>query len=305
MPSPKQKNTKKIKQWLLIPSWKFVLPLVLIAVVVAYLFAQFRPTVETRRSTMKRIPSEVKKNFLTASPSGEVRVPILLYHYVEYVQDKRDTIRQSLDIIPSVFEQQVKTLIDDGYTFMTASDLADVLDGKRTLPAKPILLTFDDGHRDFATDVMPILEKYHVKVTQYVISSFLGGSDFMTSDQLRAVIDSHLVEIGGHTVHHIALAHKLLPVVQLEVNKNKADLEKDYGINVVSFAYPNGEFDEQAINVVKSAGYRTAVSTIPGSVQSQENRYFLYRLRAGYKVGPELLDFLQKGMYGAVGNSRK
>ena len=224
-------------------------------------------------------------------------MPILFYHYVEYVTDKRDTVRQSLNINPNTFEQQVKTLHDAGYTFMTAKELGDAIDGKRKLPRKPILLTFDDGHWDLDTVVLPILKKYHARATAYIIPGFLNGSDFLTDGQLKDVIDSHLVDVGAHTVHHIYLKRKLLPVVTYEINQSKHMLENKFNLKVFSFAYPGGAFDQQAIDVTKNAGFTTASTTVPGIMQSDQNKYFLFRLRPGYRTGEELLNYLKQSQF--------
>ena len=259
-----------------------------------------KTVVETPRTEMKKIPKDVLENLKNQRKSyASFRVPILLYHYVEYVTDKKDTIRQSLDIEPNTLDSQIKTLKDAGYNFITAGDLAKVIDGKATLPKKPIILTFDDGHWDLDTNVLPILKKYNVKATAYIISGFIGGSDFLTSAQLNDVIKSNLVEIGAHTVHHVGLAGESLSEVKYEVEESKKELEEGYNVKVVSFAYPAGRFDQQAIDVVKNAGFSTAVSTIPGVAQSNLNRYFLYRLRPGYRRGQELLDYLNGNSFRA------
>jgi peptidoglycan/xylan/chitin deacetylase (PgdA/CDA1 family) len=252
-----------------------------------------KPVVESQKTEMKKLPPAMQKKLETASPSATFRVPIFLYHYVEYVRDKRDTIRQKLDITPYTFEQELITLQKDGYTFMTAKELGDVLDGKTTLPPKPILLTFDDGHRDFYTDVLPLLKKYTIKATAYIIPGFTGGSDFMTQQQIKEVIDSGLVDVGAHTIHHISLKGRPAALVQNEVAGSKQMLEQTYGIKVVSFAYPNGAFDEQAANIVKNAGFSTSVSTIPGVDVNQANRFFIYRIRPGGRTGQNLLNYLQ------------
>lgn len=272
-----------------------LIPLLSIALVGAVtLYIQLLPVFETKHSEQRTVPAEI---YIPKPISSSIRVPILLYHYVEYVKDKGDTIRQSLDIVPRTFEEQVQTLQNAGYTFMTASELADVLDGKRLLPVKPILLTFDDGHWDLDTDVLPILEKYHVKATAYIISGFIGGADFMTKDQLEDVIKSGLVEIGAHTVHHISLAKKLYPIAQYEIDQSRTSLQQEYHLPVVSFAYPNGSFDNQALSLVAQAGFRTAVSTIPGIEQSRSNRYYLYRLRPGGRTGDVLLNYLDQSTF--------
>lgn len=277
-----------------------VFSLILFAIIAMtwFLMSQLRPAYESSKTDMKKLPESLKKQQeAIATPSSSFRIPILMYHYVEYVQDKKDKIRQSLNINPNIFEQQIITLKNAGYTFMTMSDVADVLDGKAQLPQNPIVLTFDDGHWDLYTSVLPILEKYHVKATAYIISGFIGGSDNVSQDQLEKVIQSGLVEIGAHTVHHIALANKLYPVVQFEVDNSKEQLEQSYHIHVVSFAYPSGSFDQQAADIVRKDGFRTAVSTIPGIMQNQTNRFYLYRIRPGYRVGNELLQFLAQDAF--------
>lgn len=266
---------------------------------------------EISKNEMKKIPPDVKKALasqaLTASSSAEktaslsatIRVPILMYHYVEYVQDKKDKMRQELDIPPNVFSSQIETMKNAGYTFMTAAQLGQVLDGKMQLPQKPVLITFDDGHWDLDTDVLPILKQYQVKATAYIITGFIGGSDFLSSQQLQDVINSGLVEIGAHTVHHISMKGQTLKTLQYEVDTSKQTLEQQYHLHVVSFAYPYGTFDLQSINVVKADGFSTAVSTIPGVMQNQDNRFFLYRIRPGYRTGQVLLNYLQQSTYGA------
>jgi len=257
------------------------------------------PVLETRRTVAKALPDEFKKQLEVASASAIYRVPILMYHYVENIQNKQDKIRLELNIPPNVFEQQVRTLSDAGYTFMTAKELGQVIEGKEQLPKKPVLLSFDDGHWDFATVVLPILEKYHAKATVYVISGFIGGSDFMTSQELQEVIKSGIVDVGAHTVHHISLRGRPQSEVQYEIDQSKAMLEQDYHIQVVSFAYPDGRFDQQAIQIVQNDGFTTAVSTAPGIEQSRVNKYFLYRLRPSYRTGQSLLTWLSQDQFSA------
>jgi peptidoglycan/xylan/chitin deacetylase (PgdA/CDA1 family) len=233
-----------------------------------------------------------------ATPAAPVsvsfHVPILLYHYVEIVRDRRDTIRQSLDILPTTFERQIKTLHDAGFTFLTAGELGEILDGKRTLPQHPVVITIDDGHWDVDTVILPILRKYQAKATAYIIPGFIGGSDFMNARQLQEIANSGSIEIGAHTVHHVSLKAKPLALVTREIVESKTMLEQQYHIHVVSFAYPNGSFDDQAAAMVQSAGFSTAVTTLPGTLETQANRYTLYRLRPGGRTGISLLTWLQE-----------
>lgn len=249
---------------------------------------------EVEKVVLKKLPPEIKKQKSFITPTATIRVPILLYHYVEYVKDKKDLTRQSLNINPDIFEKQIKTLKNAGYTFVTVKDIGNALDGTTQLPDKPVVITLDDGHWDLYTDVLPILKKYNAKATAYIIPGFLEGSDFLTIKQLQKVADSGLIEIGAHTVHHAWLKGGSLEFVEEEVKQSKIMLERLIKKPVVSFAYPSGAFDEQAIKAVRKTKFQTAVSTVPGIENSNANRYFLFRIRPGKRTDEELLKYLQQ-----------
>lgn len=222
-------------------------------------------------------------------PTASIHVPILVYHYVEYVRDPNDTTRKSLDIIPPIFEMQLKTLKEAGYNFVTAAELGQYLDGKRQLPQRPIVITFDDGYEDFYTDVFPIIKKFNVVVTAYVISGLLDHSNYMTTGQLKEIAQSGLVEVGAHTVHHRNLTSLSLEEAKMEIEKSKEDLENTLETNVVSFAYPYGGFNESLAELTKKAGFTSAVTTKGGYIVNQENRHTLFRIHPGIAVGDALL----------------
>lgn len=255
---------------------------------------------ETVNHDQATIPADVLANLekgpqvlgLNNYEPKDIHVPILIYHYVEYVQDTNDTMRINLNTTPYILEQEIITLKNAGYTFMTNSELNDVLNGLRHLPTKPILLTFDDGYNDFYTDAYPILKKYHVKATQYAVPGFLDTPNYMSTHQLQEIAKDGLVEIADHTVHHMWLKGSDKTTVINEITQGKKMLEKLTHKPVVSFAYPYGAFDQQAIDAVKKAGFTSAMSTILGIDQFQANRYFLFRIRPGGLTGNALLEYL-------------
>lgn len=237
------------------------------------------------------------KQIVTPTPipiPQSIKVPILVYHYVENVTDHRDTIRKSLNTNPQLLAKQIETLKNAGYKFITPKELMDILDGKLRPPRKSVILSFDDGYRDFYTDVFPILKKYRVKAVAYIVSGFIDKPNYMFVEQIKEIAKSELVEIGAHTVGHIPLQGVSLELAKKEIEESKKTLEKLLKVPVVSFAYPDGQFDHQAINLVKGAGLRSAVSTIHGNDANQENKYFLYRIHPGQNVDSSLLNFLEK-----------
>lgn len=276
-----------------------ILPLLFLGLFFIFKTSNFnRPIPDT-----VEIPEDVKRAVKNIKPQITLRVPILLYHYVEYVQDQGDTIRKSLNIVPYTFDQEVKTLKDAGYTFITMSDLADALDNKINISSKSAVLTFDDGYRDFYTDVFPILKKYQVKAVAYVVPNFLDKPNNLTTWQLQEIAKSGLVEIGAHTMDHSYLHGLHADTVKFEVEQSKKYLERKLGIRVVSFAYPYGAFDNSAIDIVKKAGFKSAVTTIPGIFSQDINRFFLYRIRPGGRIGEALLGYLEHSKFTEYGQA--
>lgn len=236
--------------------------------------------------------TQTKSDILAINNPRKLNIPILMYHYVEYVRDPRDTIRQTMDILPPVFENQIVTLKNDGYTFLTPSDINLILANKRPLPKKPIILSFDDGYEDFYTDVMPILQKHKVRAVAYIITQFLDTPNYMESDQLREVKKTGLIEIACHTQHHPALKTSTVKQATAEIVGCRKDLASEFGIKTISFAYPYGSYDTFLFPILKKAGFQNAVTTEPGTDVSNANIYAIPRLRPGRRIGEELTSYI-------------
>lgn len=243
--------------------------------------------------------NEQKTKIVTPNPiinPKKIDVPILIYHYVEYVHDVRDTIRRSLDITPYIFEKQVATLQTSGYTFLTPSDINDILDNKKRLPERSVILSFDDGYGDFYTDVLPILQKYKVRAVAYIISGFIDHLNYMTSGQLRDVIKTGLVEIGCHTMHHVNLKYVASSLADKEIEGCRNDIEQNFGIKTVSFAYPDGGYNESLFPILAAAGFKNAATTKFGFEISKNNLYNIPRVRPGARMGKDLISYIEQGI---------
>jgi peptidoglycan/xylan/chitin deacetylase (PgdA/CDA1 family) len=247
--------------------------------------------IQTALSDM--VPEVQAKALKAIQDPASFRIPMLIYHYVENVANPKDKKRQKLNTTPAVFEKQLTTLIDSGYTFVSLSQVAQVLDSGVPLPPKSVILTFDDGYRDFYTNVFPLLKKYKVHATAYLVPGFFGQSNYMTLDQVREIAQSGLVEIGAHTMHHIALAGIPNSKALKEIVDSKTFLERNLGIAVTTFAYPYGSFNLNTEKIVKGAGFLTAVSTVFGQHVSQYTRYFLFRIHPGNRVSKFLLHYIR------------
>lgn len=234
-------------------------------------------------------PVSIKSGFKIIGniiPSAHsVRVPILLYHYIEVNKDPKDTIRQSLTVSPYWFEEQAKFLVQNGYTTITLEELTDALMGKKDLPPKPVILTFDDGYRDFYTDAFPILKKYNLKATNFVFPNVLNKKNNMDTWMIQEVINSGLVTIGSHTLSHAYLPKLSKELAHKEISESKIVLEQIIGKPVRVFAYPYGAFDQSVVDLVRQAGYTAAVATTRGNIHSPDTLYWFSRTRVGNLAG--------------------
>ena len=223
-----------------------------------------------------------------------INLPILMYHYVEDTMPKQSLIRKKLTINPKIFEEQLKSLSDAGFKFYFVRDIPGMLSGQIKPDKKSVVLTFDDGYKDFYSVVLPLLKKYQAKATVYVITNTIGGEIYLSDADLKELRDSGIVEIGSHTLDHVMLKEKSGQEAERQIVESKKGLEKRLGIIINTLAYPYGSFSAETVKLVQAAGYTAAVSVIPGRLQSADNLFYLSRLRPGERVGKELVNFAER-----------
>jgi len=279
-------------RWVIVFTVSFVVLSILVVFLSLAYFSEKQKTVQLMKIVAKQesivapyyeksalqLPANLKNNSLS---QNEIKIPIIMYHYVEYVKDDGDLIRKRLDIVPSLFEGHLRTLRNANYETYFVKDIPDILNGVIHYSTQSAVLTFDDGYGDFYTDVFPLLKKYHMRATLYVIYDFIGRKGFLDEEQIRDIIDSDLVEIGSHTLNHIYLKQAPKNYADTQIVESKKQFEERFGIKIYTFAYPYGAFNDDNIGSVKNAGYTAAVSVISGVMQSKENLFYLSRIRPG------------------------
>lgn len=219
------------------------------------------------------------------------RVPVLMYHYIE---DQGNSSLPYLFTNTDIFEAQLKTLKLNCYQTFFMRDLAQAIVGDQVMPAKSIVLTFDDGYADWYYNVLPLLKKYQIKATMYVIVDAIGKPGYLTKEQMKEMLNSGYVEFGSHTLTHVNLRDSSMAVARKEIINSKRELEKIIERPVYNLAYPYGFFTYRDESICQEAGYLTCASTWPSDVQSYDRRYYLYRLRQNYRVGNDFIDWLEK-----------
>lgn len=204
--------------------------------------------------------------------------PILMFHYVRIDRSANDILGQNLSVAPGVFAAEMRFLRVHHFHTITVAQLADHIRYGSPLPSHPVALTFDDGYEDHYTSVLPILRRYGLRATFFIVSGFADTPRYMTWAQIRT-LDRDGMEIGVHTLDHVDLT--LLPRWRLwqEVHRSKAIIEQHLGHPATVFAYPSGAFNWLVRRDVRKTGYLAAVSTLPGTLHAQKSLDYLFRVR--------------------------
>lgn len=174
---------------------------------------------------------------------GNVRVPVLMYHAV----DANPWGHRELFVTPEVMEQHIRFLLDNGYDPIFFEDLPDLLRYD-----KPVIITFDDGYRNNYTELYPLLQKYQVKATIFIVTSSIGIKETsMTPEQVKELSDSGLVSIQSHTVNHQVLRGLSAEEQRLEMERSKLLVTRLTGREPFVISYPTGVYDGNTLTSAK------------------------------------------------------
>ena len=218
----------------------------------------------------------------TVNPGLRVaRVPIMMYHYVSIPPPDADVYRLDLSVSPQAFDEQLAFLAYNGYRTIRASDLVEHLLYGAPLPEKPIVLTFDDGYADAYDAAFPLLKKYGMVATFFVVTQYLESKKpgYATWAQLQEMANAGM-EIGSHTADHPDLRGKSIVFQNGQIAGSKQLIEMRLpGVTVKTFCYPSGKYDATTLAVLRMSGYLGAVTEIQGVRQTSDDVYEMRRIR--------------------------
>jgi peptidoglycan/xylan/chitin deacetylase (PgdA/CDA1 family) len=207
-------------------------------------------------------------------------VPILMYHYLSTPPAGADAIRLDLSVSPQNFEAHLAYLREAGYETISLNELSYALSQEMTLPAKPIIITFDDGYRDNYENAFPLLVKYDYTATFFIFTQPIDtyNVNYLTWEM---VIEMHQagMEFGSHSYRHADLRNRDVDFLVYEILGSKEAIEERIGQPVRFFAYPSGQYDDLTIQVLDSANFWGAVTTHWGANQAYNQRFEMPRIR--------------------------
>ncbi len=186
------------------------------------------------------------------------RVPVIMYHDI---LPKKQVF---FDVTLKEFEQHLRLLHKHGVIPISLDQLVTHLRTGLPLPAKPILLTFDDGYGGHYEYAYPLLKQYGYPAVFSIYTMNVGkntGRTHVTWEQLRQMAADPLVTIASHSVTHpLDLRSLSENQLKIEVMVSKRILEAQLGIPIRYFTYPSGKYDARVTNLIREAGYEAALT---------------------------------------------
>ena len=243
---------------------------------------------KTKKSTT--VSSQPK--WLQAKSNNQL--PILMFHYVSHL---------TADLVDSnwmptaTFEADLQALKQNGYTTVTAAQAEKILTTKTKPSNKLVWLTFDDGSLTLYRDIFPLLKKYQMHATAFIITGFTDRSQpgIASWQELSEMKASGLVDFGSHTVDHLDLGSQTSSDQQVELSQSKADLDKHLGQNTDMICYPAGGYNQTTLQLAAQNGYKFGFLD-PGRNGAQasaasgaDGLLTLPRFRMAATTGPEAL----------------
>lgn len=218
------------------------------------------------------------------SQSSAVNIPILLYHNLSKNSNGKMTISEK------TFQEHMEAISSHGYQTISFQELLDFVEGKASLPQKPIMITFDDGYMSNYTMAYPVLSQLNMKSTIFVIGVTFGADTYkdtgkkMTphfgSAEAEEMISSGLVSIQSHSfdMHQVKKLDDPISfrkgVLQRDdegdadyarafkedYEKSKKVIENLCGQESVVFSYPYGLFNQKTEAWLSESGIKITLT---------------------------------------------
>lgn len=222
-----------------------------------------------------------------------IKIPVIIYH--AFGEVPKSDANYSLFSTEERFDDNVKTLLDAGYTFINLEEVYKYNNGELALPEKVCVITMDDGWAGCYTEAYKVLKKYNVPATIFIVNYFMNANGYLTWDQAKEMFDSGLVKIHIHGLWHNDCTTLSESTLKEQYNTAHEEIENKMGASIQRImAYPAGSHNDNTIKWLKEIGYDVQVLTKYGTVNKSRTLDMtdIGRIRGEMATGRQLLNVI-------------
>ena len=202
-----------------------------------------------------------------------VSIPVLMYHEIGDGPNELYVSRES-------FTAQIALLAREGYSTISLDQLHAALTTGGPLPARPIVLTFDDGYESAYEVAFPTLAEHKFSGVFFIPTRTVGVRNRATWEQLQEMQAAGM-DIESHTVNHLdleAISSDWTKLIQ-ETLGSREELHAQLGASAEYLCYPAGRYNAKVLEALKLSGFKGAFTTKPGWATSVQDPLEWHRVR--------------------------
>ena len=191
----------------------------------------------------------------------------------------------STNITLKQFNEHLEELSKPKYNVLSLNYIVDTIINDGKLPENTIGISVDDADKSFINVAWPLLKSKGFPVTLFVTTSTIGeNNNYLSWNQIRKLKEEG-VTIGSHSHTHEHLANYSNKEIQYEIETSNKIFLREIGEIPNLFAYPYGEADQNAFDLLKKYKYKVAFGQHSGTINETSNLYFLPRFSLNEKYG--------------------
>ena len=215
-----------------------------------------------------------------------MKLTILMYHKVDELPS--DVRTPGNYVAPELFARQLDALAAWGYHTIDFADWLAYRDGGRTLPKRPLILTFDDGYTCFDERAWPALRARDMGAWVFLVASQIGGTNAwdrgertfpLLGPERIAALQREGVRFGSHGDLHVPLARVPREQAAADLHRSRDTLTELLGHSVDVVAYPFSTQNRAVRQAARAAGYRCAVRGKGRMNSPRTDRFGLRRIK--------------------------
>jgi peptidoglycan/xylan/chitin deacetylase (PgdA/CDA1 family) len=230
------------------------------------------------------------------TPTGSaVAIPILMYHRVATAGPAG---LERFRVDPALFDEQLSALRHYGYSTISLTHGVEILSEREKPAGKPVIITFDDGYRDFLT-ALPFLKKYLFNATVFLVAGRIGGfaewdncygeaAPLMSWPEILEIAGEG-TEFGCHSLTHRSMTEMNYSDLLTDTCQARKILEDGLETSIAHFAYPHGAENEIVRGVIAELEFSCAVSCRPALARCGDEILSLPRIEVPGSCTPEEL----------------